>query len=496
MVAPSWGSFQKPEQSQKPQLQQLQQAETRLEDEYKEEIPGGIEDAVKPEGDKPQWRNFQSPSTYQGPVDPTIEESTLGYLARNTAAIGSRIAEQVIGAAGNIEKVGRDIVASAPKSGGILGWALSELVGQERWERMVKGPSGDNQVFPTSQKLKDISQEVTGGYTKPKTKGEERAQGYVEDVASTLLTRRPASLQNIAINNLGIPTAANFVKNTVQDLGFGEDKATEAKLATWTALSLLGNVNAPQYASDLMNQGRHGMPTNVNIDVPRLQQRLQTVANSPNLLHADPRSALARREIAAIQQDLANGQVSTRSMMTTYDGINAAKRDASLFTLNRGDRRFAARAVDQVRDAVREEIMQSGAAHPEALQNWQSGIQAWAVIHQSNAMTNWISSLAKGPYAKALTGPAAAIFGVGGYGAAMHPTVSVPGAAGAAAAHKATQTAYRVWNDPSLSQYYWGAVSAAQAENASAFANNINKLNKELRVKDVDKSKKHTTVKK
>lgn len=492
MVTPSWGSFQKPEQPPK-----LQQAENRLEDEFKEEIPGGIEDAGKPEGNKPQWGDFKTPSTYQGPVDPTVEESTIGYLARNAAAVGSRIAEQVLGAAGNIEKVGRDIIASAPKSSGILGWALSELVGQERWERMVKGPNKDNQALPTSQQLKDVSQEVTGGYTKPKTKGEERFQGYVEDVASTLITRRPTSLRNMAVNNLGIPLASNYVKNTVQDLGFGEDKATIAKLGTWTALSLLGNVNAPQYASDLMNQGRNGMPTNVNIDVSRLQQRLQAVANSPNLLHADPRSALARREIAAIQQDLANGQVSTRSMMTTYDGINAAKRDASLFTLNRGDRRFAARAVDQVRDAVREEIMQSGAAHPQALQNWQSGVQAWAVIHQSNAMTNWISSVAKGPYAKAITGPAAAVFGVGAYGAATHPLIGLPGAAGATALHKATQTAYRVWNDPNLSNYYWRAVSAAQAENAPAFINNYNKINKELTIlQKKDKSKKDANVKK
>jgi hypothetical protein len=467
MVTPSWGSFQKP---------QPREEESQSEEMISE---GGL-DVQKNDRPKPQWGNFQSPSTYQGEIDPTEEESTIGYLVRNLTQSASRIGEQFIGARGNVEKMGRDVLTNYPQAGGLLSWGLSELLGPEKWEKAVKGVDGKSQIFPTSENIKEISQKATGGYTKPKTPGEEKVQGVIEDIGSTI-RGRPSSLRNAAVNNLGIPLAANAVKETVSGLGFGEDKAMIAKLGVWTGLTLLGNVNAPQYASQLTNQGRNGIPETANFDIPRLQQRLTALSNDPHLLNADPRSALARQKIADIQRDLANGQTSLRSLMTTYDGVNASKRDAGLFQLSRGDQRFARGAIDRVRDTVRDEILDAGGSFPEAVRNWQSGIQAWAVIHQSNGMKSWIESIAKGPYAKALTGPAAALFGLGSYGALQHPAIAATTTALGAGVNKAYQTAYRVWNNENLSRYYWNAISAAQSENIPAFVNNYHKLNKGLK---------------
>lgn len=492
MVNPSWGSFQKPNQPE----QELSPEFSEKKQEFAQELPRELEDSQKPEAEKPQWGNFENTETYQGPPDPTVEESTLGYFVRNIAANASRLGEQVLGRYGNIEKMGKDILSNLPEAGGVLGWGLSKLMGQERWDRMVKGQPGREQIAPTSEQLKKVSHQLTGEYTKPKTKGEGKFQGFIEDIGSTLgsATGRASTPRNIAINNLGIPIAANGVKEIVEDLGFGKDKGTVAKLGTWTALSLLGNVNAPQYASELMNRGRNGIPVGVNIDVVRLQNRLQQVSRDPHLLHADPRSALARQELAAIQNDLANGQTNVRSLMTTYDGINAAKRNRGLFELNSSDRNFAKRAIDRVRDTVRDEIMDAAANYPQALDSWRNGIQAWAVIHQSKALTNWVDQLAKGPYSKILSGPAAALFGVSAYGGFKAPIVAGPASVAIPTAYKSAQTAYRVWNDPNLQRYYWRAISAAQAENIPAFINNYNKLNKSL--EKSDSVKKNTKSKK
>lgn len=484
MVAPSWGSFQKPNDSIRTQENLPNQ-----EKEILQEIPGDIKDAEKPQGEKPKWGNFQSPETYQGPIDPTEEESTFGYLARNIASNASRLGEQVLGRRGNLEKMGKDILTNFPQSGGILGYALSELMGPERWERMVRGPKGQEQLLPTSEQLKELSSKATGGYTEPKTSGEKKLQELTEDIGSTLSRRGPITPRNVLVNNLGIPAASNIVKNVVEDLGFGSDKATYSKLGTWLALSLAGNVNAPQYASQLMNEGRNGIPVTLPINVQRLQQRLQNVANSPYLLHADPRSALARQEIAAIQNDLANGQTTVRSLMTTYDGVNAAKRSRGLFELNRDDQNFARHSIDLVRDAVREEIMQSGANFPNALNSWQNGIQAWSVIHRSRALTNWVESLAKGPYSKMITGPAAALFGVASYGGIKAPLIAGSASVATPIAYKSMQTAYRVWQDPNLANYYWRAIGAAQQENIPAFINNYNKLNKSLKESEPSQKK-------
>lgn len=498
MVAPSWDSFARPNiENQTPPQKQIRHAKQPIAQEeiknipmqqipneqieINQEIPGDFQDSLSPAGKKPEWGNFQTPETYQGEPDPTEDESTLGYLARNIITNASRLGEQVLGRAGNLEKFGKDVLSNFPQTGGVLGWAISELVGADRWEKMVRGKG---QMFPTSEQIKEFSQEATGGYTKPKTKREEKFQNVVEDVGATIGPGRTPTLRNVAVNNLGIPAASNAVKETVEYLGFGKDKATTAKLGAWTALSLLGNVNAPQYASSLMNNGRNGIPQGLNIDVPRLQTRLQQVSRSPLLLNSDPRSALARQELDAIGRDLANGQTSVRSMMTAYDGINAAKRNRGLFEFNRNDQNFAKKSIDQVKNAVRDEIVDSSRAFPNAIQDWKNGIQAWAVIHQTRGMTNWIDSLAKGPYAKIISGPAAALFGVTTYGGLKAPLVAGPLSLGVPASYKAVQTAARVWKDPNLSKYYWNAILEAQRENAPAFINNYEKLNKRLKEKE------------
>lgn len=482
---PSWDQFSEPGQEESEQ-------EPFAKKEMLQEIPGGLKDEEEPSQEKPQWGNFDSPETYQGPIDPTAEESTFGYFVRNIAANASRLGEQVLGRYGNIEKMGKDILANMPSAGGLLGTALAELMGPERWERMVRGKEGQEQILPTSEQLKEFSKEATGGYTEAKTPGEKKFQGVVEDVGSTIGSRRPITARNVAINNLGIPAASNVVSELVDGLGFGKDKATTAKLGTWIALSLAGNVNAPKYASDLMNQGRNGVPNQLPINVPRMQTRVQNVLNSPHLLHADPRTALARQEANAILNDLANGQTTVRSMMTTYDGINAAKRNRGMFELTKSDQNFARRAIDEVRNVVRDEIMESGAQFPQALKSWRNGIQAWATIHQSRSITNWVDDLARGPYAKMMSGPATGLFGVTTYGGIKAPMVAGPLAIGVPAAYKVGQTAYRVWQDPNLAHYYWNSIGAAAREDVPAFINNYNKLNKALEKSDSVKKKAKT----
>jgi len=471
MVAPTWGSFQKPNQ-------QLIDSE---ENEFQQEIPGEIKDQEKPEAEKPQWGNFQSPQNYQGPIDPTADEGMFEYLTRNFVANASRVVEQVAGRYGNIEKFAKDTLTNVPQTGGIIGWAISELVGPEKWETMVRGMPGQQQLAPTSKQFKEASERITGGYTSPKTKGESKFQEFTEDVGAAINPSRVPTVRNFALNNLLTPAASNVVKQTVNELGFGEDKANLAKMAVWLPLSLAFNVNGPQYASELMNRGRNGFPNNLQANVPRLQQRLDTAANSHLLLHSDPRSALARQALAGVERDIANGQTNVRSLLTMYDGVNAASRNRGLFELgSRGDQAFARRAINEVRNVLRDEIRDVAANHPQALNDWRNGIQAWATIHQSNAITNWVKETAKGPYAKLLTGPAAALFGIGSYGASSHPGIALATSATTASAYKTGQVLYRMWNSPVLSDYYWRAISAAQSENLPAFINNYNKLNDKL----------------
>jgi hypothetical protein len=483
MVSPSWDMFESPmlANKKKPMEEEPQSEEMKMEQEPLPEQEGS-------------WGNFQSPETYQGEPDPTEDESSLDWLTRNIAANASRAGESYFGRYGDVEKITRNVLKAAPNFlkkhpmlGGIslLGRAIHDLVGQEKWEQIV-----GEQHLPTTEDLKKGMTEATGEYLEPKTKREKRVQELSSDIGSVLpgpgFGKLPPNATRFLVNNLGIPAAANAVKNVVEDLGFGEDKANMAKGATWISLFLSRNINGAKYASNLMNEGRNGIPNTVQVDVPRLQSRLQQVSNNPMLLHADPRSALAREQVANIQRDLANGQTSVRALMTSYDGLNAAKRNRGLFELNRSDRNFAKRAIDEVRNAIRDEIMEAGKAHPDALKSWRSGIQAWATIHKSRAITNTVEDWAKGPYAKILTGPLAGIFGVGTYAGLKKPLLAIPAAGALPAAYKGAQTLYRIWQDPNLAHYYWQALGNAARENAPEFIKNYLKLEKGL---EKDKSK-------
>jgi hypothetical protein len=275
------------------------------------------------------------------------------------------------------------------------------------------------------------------------------------------------------ILNLGIPAAGQAAKETVKELGFGEDAGTWSKLAAQTALVLLEGVNAPCYAAQLMNEGRNGFGPNVVVNVPRYENDINQVARG--MYQGDPRSALAQQQIAGIRNDIQNGQTSMRDLMNRYDALNAAKRDRGLFELGRADRRAAVRNINQVRDSVRREIEHLGAANPQALQSWQNGVQAFSVIHGSNAITNNVNRWLSGPVGK---GAISTLFGAGAYGAFKAPLVAGSAAALLPAGYKAAQVATRVWRDPNLANYYWQAMQAAAQNNGPMFLANYNRLNK------------------
>lgn len=419
------------------------------------------------------WGQFQTNSSYDVAQDPEQEESGMEWLTRNVVSNVARIGEQAAGAYGNLYRLGQDALYKFPKAAGPFGTAIHEWLGDDVWKRLIYGQEGLPSPIkpPESKEIKKATEGLTGEYTKPKTAAEAKVQELSEDIGSTAITGRPASARNLLVNNFGIPAAANAVEAAVDHLGFGKDKATVAKLGTWMALSLSGNVNGRKEAARMVNEGRNALPDYLRADVPRYEKRLNDIERT--MLHADPRSALAREQITGMRTDINNGQLSVQELMNRYDSINAAKNSRGLFELGHAERNAARKNIDRVLHTVRDEIMEVGKAHPEALKQWREGMKAYSVIHQSQRMTKWMDSMARGPYGK-IFGPAAtALFGVGSYSS---PAAVGVGAVSAPLAYKGYQIGHRVWNDPNLAKYYWGAVSAAAAENTNAFVQNIKKL--------------------
>lgn len=461
MVTPSWGSNPTPES-----VKQENQPK-----EFTPNFPPFLSnDSVNDNQSesKPSWGSNPTPFTYQGETEKTEEEGILAGLKRNLFQHSARGTEQILGAAGNLESLGRNFEW--------VNSALNLLLGEPTKQ---KGGTRETQL-PTSKELRELNKNLTQGYSEPKGKVEEHAGELTEDVVSLL---RGGGRRSLA-KNIGIPVAANAAKTAIKEFGFGDDKASVAKAAVWLPLMLMDSINAPRYASNLMNFARRNTPDTLQFDVPRLQGSLNRILNHPQMLHVDPRSAPARQVIANLQRDLDNGMNTQQALMTAYDGINAAKRHRSMFELGRNDLNFARRQLDRVRVAVGNEIRTTGRQFsPNVANAWQNGVSAWATVHQSQAISNQVERWVRGPYSKLLYGPASALFGVGAfstYQSSKSALVPLSGAAALPTAYKAAQVAYRVYSNPVLRRYYTAALNAAANENRTVFINNFDKLNKAL----------------
>lgn len=424
---------------------------------------------------KKSWDQYQTKDNYVPPKDPNEEESTFDWLLRNYVSIKSRGEEAVLGGPGELKKAGKSLAKQYPGAFGLIGWGLNQLMGQENWEKAVDVASGFD--LPTIEDFRGITEEISGEYTKPKTKNEKRLQELSSDIGKTLnpftrLTRPATAL----MNHIVTPLTSNIVKESVEGMGFKEDKAEIAKGITTLVLSLGANVDARRFATDMINRGRQSLPNYLNANVQRYQARITQVRSQT--LQNDPRTALTSSQILGMENDIANGQVSIQDLMTRYDALNAARTSRDLWALTPGNRAFAIRSINNLQNALRQEIMDVGRNHPEAIANWQQGMSSMRIIHQSQAISNWVQGQLQSPLGKGIGSATgiSALFGVKAAPALAGATTGL-----AAGTYKSGQLIYRVMNDANLRRYYMEAISAAQAQNSVAFIKNYEKLESALK---------------
>lgn len=431
------------------------------------------------------WGSFDTSSSYYKAESEKKTDAVSDFTRIISSGI-MRFGEAAGGKYADMVEFGKSSLENFPSIAGPIGAAIESFVGPEKWKQMIRGPEDEtlgNLKLPTTQNLRGITEKLTGDYTKPKGSKEKAFQEFVSDVGSVASGRAP-TLTRHATNKIAIPLTANAVKQTVDYLGFGEDKANAAKIATWLPLSLLGNVNGRQYASQQVGDARRALPNHLRLDLNRYLQRIDALENQ--FLAGDPRSEIALKQLGFMRQDILKGQTSIHEAMTRYDAINATKQTKGFFELNRGPLRDAAsHNIDQVRHAVRDMILETGRAYPDALQQWTNGIQSLAVIHTSNRLTNFAKETLKGPYGKIGAAAVGSLFGLTGY---HHPIVTGALSTAGAMTYKTGQVAYRVWEDPQLRTYYSKAITAAIAEDAPVFIKNMQKLDAEYKEKEKKKS--------
>ena len=106
---------------------------------------------------------------------------------------------------------------------------------------MIQGLTGkktEEFPLPTSQKIKETSERLTRGYTKPQTPFEEKTDEYMEDVASMML---PGGGGYSITRNIGIPLVGNLAKEGIKYKGGDEKESACTKMGSMVLLDLLFN---------------------------------------------------------------------------------------------------------------------------------------------------------------------------------------------------------------------------------------------------------------
>jgi len=439
-----------------------------------DQLPAYLQKAIKVEPKKekeqiPQYlskaKALKSISGQEEEQFPFENEDDLEReIERVRAQQTSRMVERGLGLPGDILSLGQSLTG--------LGQKEIPLTPEERQKQGI--PEGttayrkENRKFlPTSEDLRKLSEEVSGGYTKPQTQFEEQIGDYMGDVASRIIG--PANFFTTAI----VPAIGYGVKNYSKSLGLDDSQSGLAKMGIEVVLDLASLGNARQAASFLYDRARNlgrGLSLNAQPilnslhalrDTWRLSGRTRTATNIAAPIERDLRNAIT------------NNRLSADSIMDFRHRINDARRDLGHFTVGGGTRDVGSRGLNELDRILNEAVDHIGQVNPQFLQEYRSANQAWAAYNQSNVISNFISKNYLSPLLASAT-------------KALFNTVSLssipinPFAAAAYPTYKALQVIWRVSRSPVLARHYAGVLSAASKNQVGAMRKNLEKLDDAL----------------
>lgn len=312
-------------------------------------------------------------------------------------------------------------------------------------------------------------------YFEPITEGEEVGGELVQDLTSFFM---PGTGQMRMATRIGAPIIGNLSKQGFKYLGADEKTAEKVKNGVMLATTLAGQSNPNQFGRNRIAQAREMVPQNATVNaapmahelIP-LMQRMQRGFRVPS----KSRTIQGLNELAA-QVDQ-NGRINLQSLMDARDGINEWISEAGGFDIPSASRPALLRNLNELKRNITHTINENlSSRYPQAAELYQTGYEALAVTHESNAITNFIEKH---------FGKKTASIGV----KLLFPGLSVgapffPKAAGAAAitfpVYKGGQILYRVGNSPTLARYYSEVIRSSMQGNVPAMVHNMEKLDKEL----------------
>lgn len=396
-------------------------------------------------------------------------ETVLEKTARGAIRTGSRIAETIAGYPGDFAQFAKYTGEKLPKVPSFL----------EREPNILqKGLIKAVESLPTSGELKQVSEKLTGGYTKPKTSVEE----FGDQVSSlaTILVNPSKAMQSLGslAKNLGSSVLKAVTTKSVgkgaELLGASDPTKNKIELGTLFMLGLLEPKNAEAYAKDKIKKATSLIPEEQMIKTSSLAKNLEKLERDLSKGVGTPTKEQVLKPLRELKAKASGGAMEMKEIDTAYRNLNEIINSKKLFDeLSTTERKLLRHRFDLLKDVLRKPFKEYGKSNPEFYKEWTGGNEAFSTVAQSKSASNFIKSK-MGSIPKHLAGSLAIDLFTG------HPG-AIPATVGAYSAVKGIELLQRVAKSPVLRDHYQKVIMEAANNNFRGMVHNLEKLDKELK---------------
>jgi hypothetical protein len=344
---------------------------------------------------------------------------------------------------------------------------------------------------PGSQKLREVSEDISGGYTSPQSDLEEKVGEAVQDISLFAL---PGAKHYSIARNIGIPIVANLAKEGIKYAGLNDKQQSYGKIGTMVLLDLMNRRralgSAKDYASQLFVQAEEAVPKGISIKATNLNKNLDALEASLKKGGSRPDTADALTKIKEIKGEInPKGFIDLKNLLAYRPSINQWIDKYKGFDIEVPPK--IRRQITNNLNQVKKEVIKAGEEYgekfnPEFLKLSRSANEAYAAVEQSNKIKNSIEKIAGSKIkSNALKG---LIYGSPAAGAAAGLTVGYAGLAAGGAIGAAVALGYKTLKtilrsrSPVLRKHYFSLIEGAAKGNAPQVIKNVEFLEKHLPV--------------
>ena len=427
----------------------------------------------------PQQMAQEQPQTSPEPLELdkylSPEDSTaFDTFKRHVARTGSRIGESIVGFPGDFVKFVQHMADKLPEVPTGQPNALQEL-GRKGLEKL-----------PTSEDVKQFSEQYTKGYTKAQGPGEEFGDEIASLTGTLMIPARDPRKFTSFLTALGKNLPGAVVKSTaVKGAGKGAEllgAGPKTKMATEMGMlfltGLIGGKTANQYVSEKYQAAKSSIPKGDIVPTNRFLGGLNNIEQELSKGVMTPTKAEVLTPLRELKTKASGGGMLAEDLVQSYHDINERLNAKKLFDeLSKGERQVLRTRYDMLRNEVRDTINDYGKKNPDFLKEWSEANQGYATIAKSRKVSDFISRN-KGKIPSHLGAVFATELFTG------HPqaaALTVGGAGAAYGAVKMGELLYKVSKSPVLRQHYLNVIEAASSENLPALIKNLELLDKEIK---------------